>query len=193
MVVAKPLFLVLKGFILNAVDEESEEEDNDVDEDREDHFVSLTLLNAELPNVKHKTTLVSLLFLSKVLNVLDQPFVDRFLVERVHFKHAIAGLAQVERTHTDGVLALIDQVYNLHNYRVLQELLHVHLVHDVQAVFHLRQVQDGFAHELMQHQNIVLLLKVLLQGVDEVGLKDTALCDERVNLLFLDSPADLVN
>ena len=76
---------------------------------------------------------------------------------------------------------------------MLQQLLHVHLVHYIKAVFPLSHVKNGLTHELVEHQNVVLLLEVSHQRFDQVVIQKRTLGDERVDLLLLDLPADSEN
>ena len=76
---------------------------------------------------------------------------------------------------------------------MLQELLHIHLVHDIERVFSLSHMQNWFTHEFVEHEDIILLLKVDTQGSDEIRLQKLALRNQGVYLLLLDLPADPIN
>jgi hypothetical protein len=76
---------------------------------------------------------------------------------------------------------------------MLEEGLHVHFVHDIQAVFSFGHVQDWLGHELVQDQDVVLLLEEQLETTGKVVLEQLALCDERIDLLLFNFPADSVD
>lgn len=72
----------------------------------------------------------------------------------VSLEHAQSGC-------THRIFALVDEVEYLDDHRVLKKLRHVHLVHDIKTVLSLGGVEDRLAHELVEDENVVLLLKVL--------------------------------
>lgn len=54
-------------------------------------------------------------------------------------------------------------------------------------------MQNGLTHELVKHKNVILLLKIVTQGSDQIRLKQGALRNQRVDLLLFDLPADSVD
>jgi len=76
---------------------------------------------------------------------------------------------------------------------VREQLLHIHFEHEVKGVFALGHVQDRLTQVVQQDENIVLLLEVDSERLVDVGLQHRALGDERVDLLFFNLPADLVD
>ena len=90
-------------------------ENGDSDQDHtndysENHLVRFSLLDTLLPDIVLHTGLFGTSSITKVDDVLDQPFIDTLKAHCIHIKDCLEGLAHTESRLTDRVFTLIDQV-----------------------------------------------------------------------------------
>lgn len=189
----KCLLLVAEERAHVLIDEQCHENEREADKAHENHLVRLTLPYALLPYVELDAALLFEAPGAHSVNIIDQPFENALGRERAHRHNCVPERGEVERRRIDGVLAVVDEVEHLLDNLVLDQVVDVHDQHEVHRILLLACVQDRLPHQPVEVIDIALQIEVAIQALLEVVHEFVARALQRVDVLLLDFPADLVD